>query len=366
VRPHVADPDAFVHTEVDNRVVFGTGTRWSVADELDRLGVRRAAVISGKRSGELAEALANTCGERAVAVLPHATMHVPTELAERTAHMVSDLGTDAIVAIGGGSAIGLAKAVARRTAVVILAVPTSYSGSEMTPIWGETSNGIKTTGRSAEVKPRTVIYDVELTMSLPAAFTVTSAVNAIAHAIEGLYAPDASPIRRLVAEEGITKAVAAMPRAVATPGDRGARTALLGAAWMCATVLASTTMGLHHKLCHVLGGTLNLPHAEAHTVVLPHVMAYNLLPGVEARARAARAIGHPDPANALWQLVASAGGPRSLGELGMTTADIPMVVEQVTSATFSNPRTVGPDALAGLLRRAVAGDTPVGDTPGEE
>ena len=355
----MADHDAFVHTEVDNRVVFGSGTRWRVAEELGRLGVRRVVLTSGQRSNAIAQALAGTCGERAVAVLPHATMHVPTELADRTARTVVDLGADGIVAVGGGSAIGLAKSVARRAAVSILAVPTSYSGSEMTPIWGETHDGVKTTGRSAEVRPRTVIYDVDLTMSLPARFTVASAVNAIAHGIEGLYAPDASPIRRAVAEEGIFKTVTALPTVVADPDDRRARTELLEAAWMCATVLASTTMGLHHKLCHVLGGTLNLAHAETHCVVLPHVMAYNLLPGGEARARAVRAIGHPQPAQELWQRVVSMGGPRSLGELGMAAGDVAVIVEQVTATTSRDPRAVGPDALGELLSRALEGKQPV-------
>lgn len=355
----MADADAFVHDEVECRVVFGPGSRWRVAEELDRLGVQRAAFISGQRSSEMAHALAETCNERAAALLPHATMHVPTELAERTARTVADLGADGLVAVGGGSAVGLAKAVARRQGSVILAVPTSYAGSEMTPIWGETCDGAKATGRSPEVRPRTVLYDVELTVSLPAPFTVTSAMNAIAHAVEGLYAPDASPIRRVVAEEGIRKALTALPHAVAGPECTRARGELLEAAWMCATVLGSTTMGLHHKLCHLLGGTLNLPHAEAHTVLLPHVMAYNLLPGGDARARAARAVGHPNPAQELWRRVGSMGGPRSLQELGMARPDVTVIVEQAMAGAFTNPRAVGSDELFDLLSRALVGEEPV-------
>lgn len=356
----MGEVDVFVHTEVPNRVVFGAGARWRLGEEVDRLAITRVVVVSGSRSKAFAEELGDACGNRVVGVLPDAVMHVPSQLAEKTAATVADLGADGIIAVGGGSAIGLAKAVARRTELAVVALPTSYSGSEMTPIWGETEGGVKTTGRSWDVKPRTVIYDVELTTSLPEQLTVTSAVNAVAHAVEALYAPDASPVHKVVAEDGIRMAVSALGR-VRDPGDAGARTELLTAAWMCGTVLGSTTMGLHHKLCHLLGGRLDLPHAETHAVLLPHVMAFNLVPGGDARARADRAIGDAPAARALWDRIGTMGGPRSLSELGMERSQLAGIVDQALAQQVANPRMVDREQLTGLLSRALEGTEPVED-----
>ena len=201
------------------------------------------------------------------------------------------LGADCAVAIGGGSTTGLGKAIALDSGLPILAIPTTYAGSEMTPIYGLTEGGVKKTGRDARVLPRTVIYDPELTLTLPLAMTVTSAMNAIAHAAEGLYAHDGNPIIALMAEEGIRACAAALPRLAADPRDLDARGDALYGAWLCGTVLGAVAMGLHHKLCHTLGGSFNLPHAEVHTVILPHALAYNAAQAPEAMARIARALG---------------------------------------------------------------------------
>jgi len=238
-------------------------------------------------------------------------------------------------------------------------VPTTYAGSEMTPIWGITEAEVKRTGRDQRVLPVSVIYDPELTLTLPAALTATSGINAMAHAVEGLYAPDASPIISLMAEEGVRALAAALPLLVRDGADLHARGEAQYGAWLCGAVLGATTMSLHHKLCHTLGGTLGLPHAQTHTVVLPHALAYNAVAAPESMAALSRALGgDTEPALALWNLAGALGAPRSLAELGMTEADIDRVTGLAIDKPYANPRPVTRAGIADLLRAAWAGDAP--------
>jgi maleylacetate reductase len=229
----------------------------------------------------------------------------------------------------------------------------------MTPVWGLTEGGQKRTGRDVRVLPRSVLYDAELTLTLPAGMSVASGLNAVAHAVEGLYAPDATPIISLMAEEGTRALSVALPRVAADGGDLDARAEAQYGAWLCGAVLAATTMSLHHKLCHTLGGTLDLPHAQTHTVVLPHALAYNQPAAPDAVAALSRALGgNSDPARALWELAGRLGAPRSLAELGMQEADIPRIADLAVANPYANPRPVTRDGVEALLRAAWAGDAP--------
>ena len=248
------------------RVVFGAGALAQLGREIERLGATRALVLSTPEQADSARRVAELLGPRAAGVFAEAVMHVPIETAREARDEAQRLGADCAVAIGGGSTTGLGKAIALESGLPILAIPTTYAGSEMTPIWGLTEGGVKKTGRDARVLPRTVIYDPELTLTLPLAMTVTSAMNAIAHAAEGLYAHDGNPIISLMAEEGIRAAPPRCRALAADPRDLDARGDALYGAWLCGTVLGAVAMGLHHKLCHTLGGSFNLPHAEMHTV----------------------------------------------------------------------------------------------------
>jgi maleylacetate reductase len=292
-------------------------------------------------------------------VLAEARMHVPVEVARRARELADELGADGCVAVGGGSAVGLGKAIALEHDLPIIAVPTTYAGSEMTPVWGLTEGGEKRTGRDVRVLPRSVLYDPEMTLSLPAQMSATSGMNAIAHAVEGLYAPDATPIISLMAEEGARALAAALPRVVADGSDIHARAEAQYGAWLCGAVLAATTMSLHHKLCHTLGGTLDLPHAQTHTVVLPHALAFNQPAAPQAVAALSRALGGVrDPARELWELAGRLGAPRSLAELGMAEADIPRIADLAVAKPYANPRPVTRDGVESLLRAAWAGDPP--------
>ncbi|MBY3791374.1 maleylacetate reductase [Rhodococcus fascians] len=341
------------------RVRFGSGSLERVADELDHLGLRRVLVLCSPSQQSVADRVASILGDRCVGIRSDAVMHVPADLAARASAEAVSLGADGCVTVGGGSAIGLGKAIALKHRVPIVAVPTTYAGSEMTPVWGMTTDGLKETGRDTAVLPRSVLYDPDLTAGLPVELSVTSGINAVAHAVEALYAPDISPIIALMAEDGVRALASALPVIVADPSDPQGRSDALYGAWLCGATLGSTTMSLHHKLCHALGGTLNLPHAPTHTVVLPHVLAFNQSHAPEAVAAMTRALpGTADPARRLWDLCRTLGAPRSLAELGMQESDIDRIAEEATSRSYGNPRPVTREAVTTILRAAWAGERP--------
>lgn len=342
------------------RIVFRPGAAVSATpDEAARLGLRRVLVVCGSRGEGTARAVADALGEACAGLHAEARMHVPVEVADRAVEASRAAGADGCVAVGGGSAIGLGKAIALRTGLPLIAVPSTYSGSEMTPVWGLTEHGAKRTGRDPAVQPRSVVYDPELTLSLPVPLTVTSGVNALAHAVEALYAPDASPLVSLMAEEGVRAMTQALPLVAAAPGDLDARARALYGAWLCGACLGATTMGLHHKLCHVIGGTFGLPHAETHTVVLPYALAYNAPAAPRAVTALSRALGGADDVpHALWALAASLGAPRSLAELGLKETDLAVAAEQAAGQPYPNPREVTVDGVLALLTAAYEGREP--------
>ncbi|PWC32891.1 maleylacetate reductase [Azospirillum sp. TSO35-2] len=345
----------FVYTGSPMHVVFGSGTITRLGSELERLGCRRALLLTGRRDRAAAEAAAVG---RIAGVFEDAAMHTPVDVTERALAVLQDLRADCTVAIGGGSAIGLGKAIALRTDLPQVVVPTTYAGSEMTPILGQTEKGHKTTQRSAKVLPETVIYDVDLTLSLPPALSVTSGMNAMAHAVEALYAQASNPVTSLMAEEAIRALGRALPRIVAAPTDRGARSDALYGAWLCGICLGTVGMALHHKLCHALGGTFGLPHAQTHSVVLPHVIAYNAPAAPDAMARVATALGTRDAARGLFDLAARLGAPSALKDLGMPEDGIDEIAALSVRDPYWNPRPFDRGAIRNLLRRAWAGLPP--------
>ncbi|MBR1273305.1 maleylacetate reductase [Bradyrhizobium sp. AUGA SZCCT0283] len=349
----------FTYVSSPGRVLFGSGRTRELAAELERLGCRRAFVVCTPDQEELALRVAAECGARAV--FAEATMHTPVAVTQAALSELQAAKCDSLVAIGGGSTIGLSKALALRTDLPQVAVPTTYAGSEMTPILGETSDGRKTTLRSYKVLPEVAIYDVDLTLSLPPGLSAVSGVNAIAHAVEALYAPDTSPIISLMAEEGIAALGRALPRILTAPSEVAAREAAQYGAWLSGVCLGSVAMGLHHKICHVLGGTFDLRHAETHAVMLPHVVAYNSVAAPAAMARVANALKRTDAASGLFALNRALANPLSLAELGMPREGIAQAVEQVMKDQYSNPRPLEAAALQSMLARAWSGEAPRGE-----
>lgn len=336
-------------------MVFGAGSLAQIPQEVEQLGLRRLLVLSTPAQEKLAEHAETLLGRACAGRFTEARMHVPADIAAAAVKAARETGADGCLAIGGGSTIGLGKAIALETGLPVISVPTTYAGSEMTPIWGLTENGRKRTGRDRRVLPRSVVYDPELTLGLPVGMSVTSGFNAVAHAVEALYAPDASPIISLMAEEGVRSLATALPAIVEDPLDPQARSDALRGAWLCGACLGATTMSLHHKLCHILGGTFDLSHAETHTVLLPYVAAFNL-PAAPAAAQAlSRALATDDVPGHLARTSVELGAPRSLAAVGLTQDDVDEVIGQAVGRPYANPRPVTSDALRFLLTAALNG-----------
>ena len=350
---------SFVYESLPTRVLFGVGSLDQLPTEIDRLGCRRALVLAS--SSARAEAVVRRLGSRAAGVYDKAVMHVPVDTARAARDEARRLDADLSVAVGGGSTIGLAKAIALETGLPILAIPTTFSGSEMTPIWGLTESGAKRTGRDAKVLPRTVIYDPALTLTLPPTVAGPSGMNAIAHCIEALYAENANPIVSLMAEEGIRALAESLPRVVSNPGDVEAHATVLYGAWLAGACLGSVGMALHHKLCHTLGGSFNLPHAETHTVILPHAAAYNSAAAPEAMRRVQRALGDAKNAAAgLYALARRLHAPKALKDLGLQAGDLDRAADLATQSPYYNPRPVTREGVRALLEQAFHGRPPDG------
>ncbi len=350
--------DDFVYNAHPGRVLFGDGTLDRLPQEVERLGIERALVLATPNQRTVAEDLSRMIGTRAAGVFTEATMHTPVEVTDSALREVHNRGIDGLVAVGGGSTTGLAKAIALRTDLPQIIVPTTYAGSEMTPILGETQNGVKTTQSSPKVLPEVVIYDVDLTLNLPFDLTVTSGMNAIAHAAEALYAKERNPIISLLAEEGIAALWRALPALRAHPTDLGARSEALYGAWLCGICLGSVGMALHHKLCHTLGGSFDLPHAETHTALLPHALRYNAPAAPEAMSRLSRALGTDNPSRSLFNLAADLGATMALRDLGMPEDGIERATDLALQNPYWNPRPLERDALRDLIAAAWAGEYP--------
>ncbi len=349
---------AFTYIGLPARVVFGAGTVAQLPAELDKLGAQRALVLSTPGRAASVRAVAASLGTRCAGFYDKAVMHVPLEVAEDARRVAKELGADCCVAVGGGSTIGLGKAIAAASGLPVLAVPTTYSGSEMTPIYGLTEGGLKRTQRDARVLPRTVIYDPQLTLGLPPATSAASGMNAIAHCVEAMYAQDANPIVSLMAEEGIRALAAALPAIVGNPADAEARSEALYGAWLAGVSLGAVGMALHHKLCHTLGGTWNLAHAETHAIVLPHAARYNRDAAPEAMARIARALGAKDAPGGLYDLETKLGLKMKLADLGMREADLERAAKIATEAPYPNPAAIDYAQVLELLKNAFAGRRP--------
>ncbi|MGQ0650695.1 MAG: maleylacetate reductase, partial [Betaproteobacteria bacterium] len=280
-------------------------------------------------------------------------MHTPHDMVEEARKQAKAAKADCCVVVGGGSTIGFGKAIALTSGLPIVAVPTTYSGSEMTTIWGVTEGGAKKTGRDPKVLPRAVIYDPELTLGLPAAVSAASGMNAMAHCVEALYAHDGNPIVSLMAEEGIRALASALPKINTNAGDLAARSDALYGAWLAGCTISTTSVALHHKLCHVLGG-FGLPHAETHSIVLPHALRYNAAAAPEAMSRIARALQGQD----LWELQKSLALPMRLADIGMKREDVERAAKLAVAAPYPNPRKVEYAGVLALLTGAYEGNRP--------
>jgi len=348
--------DGFTFPGISTRVVFGSGTLVRTAEEVERLGGKRALVLSTPNQADDARSLATQLGALSAGTFCEAAMHTPVEVTEKALDAFRQSGADCVVSIGGGSTIGLGKAIATRTGVDHIAIPTTYAGSEMTDILGETEGGRKTTRRDASIRPETVIYDVDLTLTLPAQMTVTSSLNAIAHGVEALYAPDANPVTSLMAIEAMRAFKAGLPVLSKAPRDKEARALVLYGAWLCSTALGYVAMSLHHKLAHTIGGSFNTPHAETHAILLPHTTGFNAV-ATDALKPMEEIFG-ATPGAGLWDFAREAGAPLRLADLGLSEQDLDQAAEIAVQNSYANPRPFTQDDIRALLQAAWEGRRP--------
>lgn len=347
----------FVYSGLPMRVVFGAGSVAELAKEVDRLGAKRALLLATPGRTAMVKSVADPLGIRVAGVFDRVVMHTPLELAEEARRLAASVQADCCVVVGGGSTIGFGKAIALTSALPLLAVPTTYSGSEMTTIWGISEGGAKKTGRDPKVLPKTVIYDPALTLDLPPHVSAASGMNAMAHCVEALYAHDGNPIVSMMAEEGIRALATALPRVMENPKDIDARSDALYGAWLAGCTISTTSIALHHKLCHVLGGSFNLPHAETHSIVLPHAVRYNES-AAEAMRRIERALGKRDAAAAIYDLEKKLRLPLRLADIGMKEQDLERAARIAADAPYPNPRKVEYAPVLELLRHAYEGVRP--------
>jgi maleylacetate reductase len=352
-------PAAFARTSLPGRIVFGDGAVGQLADELDQRDLRRAMLIAAEYDSSLAAHGRQALGERLQLHWAEVRPHVPRELAARATTAATAAGADVVVAIGGGSTTGLGKAIAVATGLPLAVVPTTYAGSEMTPIYGLTSDRDKLTARDARALPRIVIYDPRLLTTLPPAVVGPSGLNALAHCAEALWAANADPITDAIALDGARRLRQHLPQAYAT-GDAAARGHVLIAACLAGMALGTVGTSLHHGLCHLLGGMFDAPHAETHAIVLPYAVSY-LQPAVpEAARRLAQAmdVAERDLAGSIWSLGQSVGTPAGLRSVGILEDQIPALTRAALAKNLPSPRPLEYDALHAALHAAWAGQRP--------
>jgi alcohol dehydrogenase class IV len=353
----------FEYTGFASHVVFGVGSteRRNLVRALDRLGAQRILLVAAEADASLADPISEALGAQLVGRFARVRAHVPIEIAREAREAARSLAADCLLSVGGGSTTGTAKAIAMDGGLPIVAVPTTYAGSEVTPVWGLTENGRKTTGIDPRVLPKLVIYDPALTVSLPAQLSVASGINAVAHCAEAFWTSKRNPITSLIAGAGIRALAAGLPGILADPRDLDARSSALYGAWLAGTAFASAGSDIHHKICHVLGGAYDLPHAETHAVVLPYATAVAAprVEGADERIAAALGADGESAAEAIFEFERALGAPASLREIGLSEDELEHAGELVGEALAALPEPVPRATSDALLHAAFEGARPL-------
>jgi maleylacetate reductase len=377
----------FSYITAAQQVIFGAGALAQLGEAVEHFGWQRVMLCTLARfqTSGLVARIESILGRRLAVIYAQVQPHVPQAQVEAALALAIAHDVDSVIGLGGGSPIGMAKAVslaleAQRSgqparaafptdqpAVPVIAIPTTYAGSEMTPIYGITqaANGAtrKVTVTDGKVTPKLTLYDPELTLALPPQMTASSGINALAHCIEALYSITRNPVSTAAALEGTRHLVEALPRATANGADLAARTEMLIGAHLAAVAIASVKLGLHHGLCHVLGGTAGVPHGVANSIMLPHVMRFNADVTAPELAAAARAMGIAganddesagEAVEAVYDLVARLGLPQRLRDVGVAEADLPRLAQFAlkSQAVQSNPKSITNASQTEVVLRA--------------
>jgi len=348
----------FTYNALPWNIVFGTGALARLPDEIDKLGFKRAMVLTTPEQKDSGEEILQLLGGRGAGLFDQAQMHVPVETLEAAKARAAELNADCTVSLGGGSTTGLGKALVIHSELPNIALPTTYAGSEMTNIWAVTEAGRKVTQRDDRVVPTLTLYDPELTRDLPADFAVVSGLNALAQAVVNVATDKVNPMVSSLALDGVRALVSALPRIKADPDDMDARAEALYGASMAGAALGTGTTGLHHKLCHVFGGTFNTPHAQTHAILLPHSVAYNAKAAKAGTDRIAEVLGVKDAAVGIYELARELGAPLALSEIGIKESDLDKAAAVATENPINNPEPVTRDRVRALLQVAFEGQAP--------
>jgi maleylacetate reductase len=349
--------ESFTFEPLPGRIIFGAGCRRKVSDEVERLQVKRVLLIVDPHDVKQAEEIAGYLGDSCVAVFSAVAQHVPVGEAAQARELASEVGAEATVSFGGGSATGFGKAISLSHHLPQICIPTTYAGSELTPIWGLTNGSHKQTGRDLAVLPRTVLYDPELTLALPIAIAGPSGMNALAHAVEGMYAPGANPVTSVVALEAVRVLVEHLPRLVLDPLNLAERSDVLYGAYLAGTVLAVAGTSLHHKMCHVLGGAYGLDHGQMNAVILPHALHFNAPAVLQVYDRLSEVLGG-DAAGKIYDLATALGSPQDLRSIGYPEGDIAVTAALIAKSAEGNVRSIDEVLAAELLRECIIGERP--------
>ena len=339
-------------------VRFAVGAEPDMASLLVERGAARVLLVCQGHHREGADRLADALGERAVGVFAGVTRQVPESVVQAALAEVDRTRPDWILAHGGGSCVGVGKAIALERGIPIASVPTTYAGSERTSIYGFQLDGHKVTGRDEQVRPRLVVYDPSLTLPLPRDLSLVSLYNALAHSLEALYATSVTERALAAAEESLSPLVAGFRGIAADPDDLDARSEATFGAYLASEALDGASMALHHKLAHVLGGSFKTPHAQTHATLLPYTFAFNAVVAERARGAAQRAWGTDDPAGFLHDLATEAGLSMSLRDLGLTEADVDRAADLAAQGAYPNPRPLHRDGFHQVLSAALSGVRP--------
>ncbi len=339
-------------------IVFGAGALERLPREMDVLGLDRALVLSTRGHERWGRSIVELLGNRAIGLFASARMHVPSTTLDEASRLARDLNAKCTVSIGGGSTTGLGKALAARQGLDNVAIPTTYSGSEMTDIWAVTEAGAKVTSRDPGVVPTLTVYDPELTTTLPVEMSASSGLNALAQAVANVATDQASPIAATLAVEGIRALATSLPVVVEEPDHLEARSEALYGTCLAAGSVGIGSTGLHHRLCHTLGGALNTPHAETHAILLPHSVAYNATAAAAGTQKVADALGVEDAALGIHELAKKLGAPTALRQIGVAEGDLDTVAEITATGSFHSPEPVTVGRIRALLQNAFEGLLP--------
>ena len=348
----------FDYTPVPSRVVFGENSALKLCDEVRSLGGKRALIACTKNMVKRADNVIDALGENCVGIFDGVEPHCPEHVAMAALQMFKDKAADVIIAIGGGSTIGVGKAITLRTGAPLIVVATTPCGSESTPIHGMLIGNKKKTGRDPKVIATTSIYDPILTTSMSAHHTATIGMNSLAHCVEALYAQVKSPISDLMAVNGIKALIRGIPGSIRNPEDLEHRAEVLYGGMLSGYCVTLAGIALHHKLCHVLGGHHGIPHGESNSVILPYAVAYNETAAPEAMAEIRNAMNTDSASGGIFDFATEINVPKSLKELGMRVEHLDAAARETVETTPYNPKPVDVKSVREMLQQAYEGIRP--------